>query len=449
MYIRSNFSTKFNTMFTKHLFTLLFSMSIFFQAYSVTYTSTANGNWTSPTTWTPMGVPIPGDDAIINHNVILNTSYAYTSGSITVNTSASLVQDVPSRDIWLNGASATFTNNGTITIRNMLLSAGTFNNTGVLTFNSAANFITMNNPGGINCIDSLYNDGTINNNGVINVVTFFNNDLMNNYGTIQGLSTVVDSLWNEGDFFNFLGATLLADSATNNGNFTNNGNVQFFQFTNFVNGVFVNDGPLSFTDMTNMGDFTNNSTITGANNMWNNEIFDNSSTGQITLTTSFLNADSVNNTASFNNDGSFDIGDSFYNFNTITGSSSGSFTVQDSSVNFGTMSGNFDFCDATPPATAPFVDFNFGTIDPFITYCTVSIAENSNKINISFYPNPTKGMVFFGEKYQLEIYNTVGQLLQQSTSQQLNITAFPSGIYLLVVKDLAGTQLAFDKLIKE
>lgn len=434
---------------TKYLFTLVLSIALAFNAYATTYTSTQNGDWTNPLTWTPFGIPIPGDDVIINHAVVLNTSFVYTSGSITINATASLIQDAPSRDIMLSGASAVFTNNGTTTIRNMLLSAGTFTNSGVLTFNSAANFITMDNPGGINCIDSLYNDGTINNNGVINVVTFYNNDLMNNYGIIQGLSTVVDSLWNEGDFFNFSGATILADSATNNGNFTNNGTIQFFQFTNFVNGVFINDGSLSFTDMTNMGDFTNNSTITGANNMWNNEVFDNTSTGQITLTTSFLNADTTNNTASFNNDGSFDIGDSFYNYNTITGSSSGSFTVQDSSLNNGTMSGSFDFCDATPPATAPFVDFNFGTIAPTITYCTVSIAENSNKTNISFYPNPTNGMVYFGEKYQLEIYNAVGQLLQQSTSQQINISDFPSGIYLLVVKDLAGTQLAFDKLIKE
>ena len=434
---------------TKYLFTLVLSIAFVFNTYATTYTSTQNGDWTNPLTWTPFGIPIPGDDVIINHAVVLNTSFVYTSGSITINATASLIQDAPSRDIMLSGASAVFTNNGTTTVRNMLLTAGTFTNSGVLTFNSAANFITINNPGGINCIDSLYNDGTINNNGVINVVTFYNNDLMNNYGIIQGLSTVVDSLWNEGDFFNFSGATILADSATNNGNFTNNGTIQFFQFTNFVNGVFINDGSLSFTDMTNMGDFTNNSTLTGSSSMWNNEVFDNTNTGQITLTVSFLNADTTNNTASFNNDGSFDIGDSFYNYNTITGSSSGAFTVQDSSVNNGTMSGSFDFCDATPPATAPFVDFNFGTIAPTITYCTVSIAENSNKTNISFYPNPTNGMVYFGEKYQLEIYNAVGQLLQQSTSQQINISDFPSGIYLLVVKDLAGTQLAFDKLIKE
>lgn len=433
----------------KYLFTLVLTIALVFNTYATTYTSTQNGDWTNPATWTPFGVPIPGDDAIINHTVTLNTSFAYTSGSITVNATASLVQDNSSRDIWLNGASATFTNNGTTTIRNLLLSDGTFTNAGVLTFNSAANFITMDNPGGINCIDSLYNDGTINNNGVINVVTFYNNDLMNNYGTIQGLSTVVDSLWNEGDFFNFSGSILLADSATNNGNFTNNGSIQFFQFTNFVNGIFVNDGSLSFTDMTNMGDFTNNSTLTGSNSLWNNEVFDNSITGQITLTVSFLNADTVNNTASFNNDGSFDIGDSFYNYNTITGSSSGAFTVQDSSVNFGTMSGSFDFCDATPPTTAPFVDFNFGTIVPTITYCTVSIAENIGKTNISFYPNPTKGMVFFGEKYQLEIYNAVGQQLINKYTNQVTLENYTSGIYLLIIKDKNGNVLQKERLVKE
>jgi len=434
----------------KYLFTLVLTIALVFNTYATTYTSAQNGDWTNPTTWTPFGVPIPGDDAIINHTVTLNTSFAYSSGSITVNATASLVQDNSSRDIVLSGANAVFTNNGTTIIRNLLLTAGTFTNAGVLTFNSAANFITMDNPGGINCIDSLYNDGTINNNGVINVVTFYNNDLMNNYGTIQGLSTVVDSLWNEGDFFNFSGSTLLADSATNNGNFTNNGSIQFFQFTNFVNGIFVNDGSLSFTDMTNMGDFTNNSTLTGSNSMWNNEVFDNSSTGQISLTVSFLNADTVTNSASFNNDGSFDIGDSFYNYNTITGTNTGSFTVQDSSVNFGTMSGSFDFCDATPPATAPFVDFNFGTIAPTITYCTVSIAENIGKTNISFYPNPTKGMVFFGEeKYQLEIYNAVGQQLINIYTNQLNLESYKSGIYFLKIKDRHGNVLQRERLVKE
>ena len=434
---------------TLYLFTLVLSITLVFNTYAITYTSTQNGNWTSPTTWTPMGVPAPGDDAIINHNVILNTSFAYTSGSITVNATGSLVQDNSTRDIWLNGANAAFTNSGTTTLRNLLLSDGTFTNSGVLTFNSAANFITMNNPGGINCIDSLYNDGTVNNNGTINVVTFYNNDLINNYGTIQGMSVVVDSLWNEGDFFNFSGASLLADSATNNGNFTNTGNVQFFQFTNFISGVFVNNGQLSFTDMTNMGNFTNNNTLTGTNSMWNNEVFDNTSSGQITLTVSFLNADTVSNTASFNNDGSFDIGDSFYNFNTITGTSSGSFTVQDSSINFGSMSGSFDFCDATPPATAPFIDYNTGTVDPMITYCTVGIAENMGKTKTSFYPNPTKGTVYFEENLWVEVYSTVGQLIINEFTNKINLDNYASGLYYLVIKNQDGNVFQQEKLIKE
>lgn len=419
-------------------------------SYSTTYTSAANGNWMNFMTWSPFGVPIPGDIVIINHDVVMDTALAYTSGSVTVNVGASLTQDASGRDIWLNGVGASLTNHGTITMRNMLLSAGTFNNSGVLTFNSAANFITMNNPGGINCIDSLYNDGTIDNNGVINVVTFYNNNLMNNYGTIQGLSTVVDSLWNEGDFFNFLGATLLADSATNNGNFTNNGTIQFFQFTNFVNGVFVNDGSLSFTDMTNMGDFTNNSTIIGSSSMWNNEVFNNTSTGQITLTNSFLNADSIANTASFNNDGLVGIGDSFYNFNSVTGSSTGDFTVQDSSYNSGTMTGSFDFCDQTPPPSYPYIDWNLGTIDATITFCGLTTVAELDKSTFSVYPNPTKGIVNIGNQQQfVEVYSIDGKLLLQDFTNQINVEKYTNGMYFLAIKDKEGNQFFREKLIKE
>lgn len=435
----------------KIIYTLLL---LFFSSISLnatTYTSTQNGNWMSFTTWSPMGVPLPGDDVIINHNVSLDTSFAYTSGSITVNSGGSLIQNNPTRDIWLNGTNAAFTNHGTTTVRYFLLSSGAFTNTGFLTFNAAANYLVLNNDGGINCLDSLYNDGIIDNNGYINVPTFYidSNGSMYNYGTIQGLSTIVDSLWNNGSFTNYAGAKLLADSATNNGFFTNNGNIQFLQFTNFTNGTFTNNDSLSFTDMTNMGDFTNNGIIIGANNMWNNEYFDNTANGEIIITNGFLNADTITNTASFNNDGNFDIGDSFYNFNTITGTSTGSFTVQDSSVNFGSMIGSFDFCDATPPSTSPFVDYDFGTIDVNITYCQVSIVENSQMDNIAVYPNPTSNWVFFNDTYQVEVYNGMGSLLLIASTDKINLTNYTSGVYLLKISKKNTQQMTCHKIIKE
>jgi hypothetical protein len=434
----------------KYFFTFLMLTFLTVNSYSTTYTSAANGNWMNFMTWSPFGVPIPGDIVIINHNVVMDTALAYTSGSVTVNVGASLTQDASGRDIWLNGVGASLTNHGTITMRNMLLNSGSFTNTGSFNIKSFANFITMDNSGNFVGVDSLYNDGTINNNGTINIMTFYNNNIMNNYGTIQGLTTVVDSMWNEGTFLNDVGAMLKADSATNNGTFTNGGTIEYFQFTNFVSGTFTNNNSLSFDDLTNMGNFINNAIMTGANSMWNNEVFNNTSTGQITLTNSFLNADSIANTASFNNDGLVGIGDSFYNFNSITGSSTGDFIVQDSSYNSGTMTGSFDFCDQTPPPSYPYIDWNLGTIDATITFCGLTTVAELDKSTFSVYPNPTTRIVNIGNQQQfVEVYSIDGKLLLQDFTNQINIGNYQSGLYFLIIKDQEGNQLYKEKLIKQ
>ena len=160
----------------KKIYTLLLAVLISVNLSAITYTSAQNGNWTNPTTWSPTGVPVPGDIAIINHAVVLNTDFAYTVGSITINASGSLVHDATGRDIWVNGVNASLTNNGTTTIRNLLLSIGSYTNTGAFNAKIFANFITANNSatGVINGVDSMYNDGTINNNGMFNVMAFFN-----------------------------------------------------------------------------------------------------------------------------------------------------------------------------------------------------------------------------------------------------------------------------------
>ncbi|MBI2279981.1 MAG: hypothetical protein HYU68_04750 [Bacteroidetes bacterium] len=133
-----------------YFITLLIAILLTFNANSTTYTSAANGNWMNFMTWSPFGVPIPGDIVIINHAVALDTSFAYSTGSITVNVGGSLIQNLPVRDIWLNGVNASFTNNGTTTIRFMLLDAGSFTNSGMFNVKSFLNNITMNNSGTIN-----------------------------------------------------------------------------------------------------------------------------------------------------------------------------------------------------------------------------------------------------------------------------------------------------------
>ena len=255
-------------------------------------------------------------------------------------------------------------------------------------------------------------------------------------------------MYNAGTFLNDAGALIKADSCTNSGVFTNNGSLEYLQYTNI--GTFTNNNWLSFDDITNLGTFTNNATMIGAHSLWNAEVFNNNTGAQITLATSFLNADSTASNATFNNDGAFDIGDSFYNFNTITGASTGSFTMQDSSYNSGTMTGSFDFCDATPPGTAPYIDINLGTVDPLITYCVASAIHENELFDFTIYPNPTTGMVYLGVKNQfVEVYNLEGKKIVERYTDHINIENVPSGIYYLMVKDDKGIPIYKEKLVKE
>lgn len=420
-----------------------------FNLFAITYTSTSNGSWTTPTTWVPFGVPLPGDNVVINHNVTLNTDFAYTVGSITVNSSGSLIQDITGRDVWVNGVNASFTNSGTTTIRNLLLSIGSFSNTGTFNVKVIANSITMSNTGNINGVDSLLNNGIINNNGTINIMTFQNNNVINNYNTIQGLTTVVDSIYNVGTFLNDVGALLKADSCTNSGTLTNNGAIYFNQYTNA--GVCNNNNYLSFVDLTNINGFINSDSLIGIGSMTNIGNFNNQNGAYLDLGISFLNTDPINMDAVFNNDGVFNIGDSFYNFDTITGGVTGSFIVQDTSYNSDRMRGSFDFCDLTPPATPIKIDFNLGTVDPNITYCTsTSLDQVSESSIISIYPNPTNGILNIKLEgyFTADVYNVLGEKILTRTISNLDLSSYQNGVYFVLVKDKSGTLLKYEKVIK-
>ena len=476
----------------KKIYTLLLAVLISVNLSAITYTSAQNGNWTNPTTWSPTGVPVPGDIAIINHAVVLNTDFAYTVGSIIVNASGSLVHDATGRDIWVNGVNASLTNNGTTTIRNLLLSIGSYTNTGAFNAKIFANFITANNTatGIINGVDSMYNDGTINNNGMFHVMAFFNDSTINNYGIIQGLTTVVDSMYNKGHILNDVGATIFADSCTNDGTFWNDGRLLFNQFTN-LSGNFTNQDYMQLVDMTNIGTFNNNDSVIIGNditnlgsiqNLWSAKIiqvnnihnkgnlinasyinasesihnegdFYNQNGAILDLGVSLLNADVTNFDATFNNNGTVTMGDSFFNFDTITGGATGSFRVQDSSVNYtnGYMIGSFDFCDLTPPVTPIKIDFNLGSVDANITYCTVTgIVNEVNVETITIYPNPTTGLlnVTSNENITIEIYNVLGEQLLNTRRKNIDISAYDNGMYVVYVKDESGEIIQQSKIVK-
>lgn len=429
-----------------YLFIVLLFISLL-GLQATNYTSAQNGNWMSPTTWTPMGVPLPGDNITINHVVTLDTSFVYTSGTISI--LGTLTHDSFGRDLWLNGSSAQFMSSGIVTLDNILVSSGIFTNSGTLNVNVVANFGTFTNNSSMSGVDSLYNDGTFTNNLSLSVSTFYNNSTMNNYGQILGLVAEVDSMYNTGTFLNDVNASLYADSCTNANTFTNNGYISFNQFTNLA-GTFTNTSKMDFTDMTNVGTFDNQDTLTGTGSVTNTGIFTNSAGAYFDLAVSFLNTNIVNNNATFTADGRFEIGDSFYNFDIINGTAPGSIEVADTSYNSGAMNGTFDFCDLTPSSTPP-TDFNLGTIAGTISFCAYTGVKKLYNNDFTLYPNPTTSIVNiqFNEAVFIEVYNMLGEQVIVTQQNQVDLSNNDNGVYLFRIKDREGKILSLERIIKQ
>lgn len=430
-----------------HTLLLLFVALAFF-SNATNYSSVQNGNWMNPTTWTPVGIPLPGDNITISHVVTMDTSFAYTSGTISV--SGSLIQDAFGRDLWLNGSTAQFQNNGIVTLDRILVSSGIFTNSGPLTVSTVANFGTFTNNASIMGVDSMYNDGTLANNLSLSVSTFYNDGTMNNYGQILGLAAEVDSMYNNGTFLNDVNASLYADSCTNSNAFTNNGYVSFNQFTNLA-GTFTNTSNMDFTDMTNIGTFNNQDTLMGVGSVTNIGNFNNQAGAYFDLTVSFLNTDIVNNNATLTVDGRLEVGDSFYNFDIVNGTAPGSIEVADTSYNSGSMNGTFDFCDLTPPASSPYIDINTGSVAGTITYCTWTGIEEIDEESVSFYPNPTTSLINIqsNETISIEVYNMLGEQVLVTQQNQVDLSNYENGVYLFRVKDLGGKILSQERIIKQ
>ena len=73
------------------------------------YTSTANGNWSVSTTWSPSGVPGSGDNVTIANTVTLNASESVNN--ITINSGHTLTVSTTS----ILTVFGNFTNSGTFT----------------------------------------------------------------------------------------------------------------------------------------------------------------------------------------------------------------------------------------------------------------------------------------------------------------------------------------------
>lgn len=407
--------------------TLIFVITINAQ----TYTSVSDGNWTDPSNWSPAGVPTPGTIVIIDHDIILDTDYGYSSGSITINSGASLVQNAAGRNFAVSGG--TLDNAGSIEIDNIGTYSGNINNSGIMSAILFYNSAIFENYGIINQTDSIQNDGTLNNyvGSTIDVLRLLNNN----------------SFLNEGNF--------LAFELYNDGYLDNQGTIDLTRLTNAD--TTMQTGYLYFDDMTNSGYFYNNGECYGTNDITNMGYFHHLNV--FTLDQDFFNSDSVNGEAYFFIESLVSIGNDFYNTDTIDGTSNGQFCITNSTGNEGVMTGNFDFCDLTPPATAPFIDYNIGSIGNNITYCSTpcnTFVISNEKSNFKLYPNPVKDIINIDipEKFNIKkitISNSLGEQILSTNKQtetfSFDLSNYSSAVYFINI--VTNTNTHKFKVIKE
>jgi len=456
---------------SRYLVSVAFVIQIF-TASGQTATSIANGPWLSPFTWNCTCVPTPGYTVIINHHITLNTSFEIPSGSITVNTSASLIQDA-NRDILINGGSLTnngktqfryleitsgsvtntdslelksflnygsITNSGSITKLDSFLNIGIINNSGTIQSGKFFNQDSLLNNGIFTGVDSFYNNGRLRNNGSITTPTFTNNNILNNTGSISG----VDSMTNSGTFHNYISGVMNADSVWNPGSFTNEGTVRNKSFLNTTS--MVNTGYWGFIDLYNTGTVVNSDSMQGLHSLYNFGRITNLVGGRVLLGGSFWNVDSFGNHPMFDNEWIVLIDSNWYNGDTVRGTT-GKFRVAFESTNTGVMLGSFDFCDLTPPASAPFVDINTGYISPGITWCQDTTTDIKNVLyqgDIFLFPTVTNDLVTLTipqpdvKNVSWTIYDISGRPvmrpgLESSYVQQIHTSPLASGMYIIRV----------------
>jgi hypothetical protein len=389
----------------------------FYFASAQSYTSAGNGNWTSPTTWTPMGVPVTFTDVTINHAVVLDIDFGMNSGTITIDSSGSLIENVSNRNFVIYGG--LLENNGIFTISNFWNSNGDFENYGTANIRMLLNESYLYNEGIIDLVDSLMNNDEIYNySGTINVLDITSDWYIENDGVIAGT--------------NFL----------NEGSLDNYDEIDFENFTS--TDTTYNEGWIYLTNFTNIGEFENYETIEVYYDFTNVGEFYNFSS--FSVDNDFLNVDSANHEAYFYTEGLVTVGNNWLNIDTIDGVAPGQFCIANSTGNDGVMEGSFDFCDNTPPGSAPFIDYNNGTIDAGIVYCVTSCGVNINDISdnniINIYPNPMNDFATIElSNYQtatFELFDITGQLVEsiyiEGNTALIKRENINAGLYFYTVK---------------
>jgi hypothetical protein len=69
---------------------------------------------------------------------------------------------------------------------------------------------------------------------------------------------------------------------------------------------------------------------------------------------------------------------------------------------------------------------------------SVGVRKPNATSNITVYPNPTTGIVNIGQETEIKVYSLQGALLQEIFGKQVNLSAYPNGIYQLRVNGKTG-----------
>ena len=103
-------------------------------------------------------------------------------------------------------------------------------------------------------------------------------------------------------------------------------------------------------------------------------------------------------------------------------------------MNSGWFKDSFWFCDATPPSSSPFIDYNTGVIEGSVRYCTSVGFPNVDALSMSFFPNPAKNNITVLNTHSIKITDITGkQVLNAFTHKlsQINIEHLKEGVYFI------------------
>lgn len=86
--------------------------------------------------------------------------------------------------------------------------------------------------------------------------------------------------------------------------------------------------------------------------------------------------------------------------------------------------------------------------------CEYKVSSNINEVNtndIQILPNPTTGIIIINSPQKIdnaEVFNNMGQLIMTSYKSQIDLSAFPNGLYYVEITN-KNKQKVYFKLVKK